>query len=174
MKVCSHCYKEKELIEFNKNSYNKDGFQHICKMCEKDYRTTYPWLRTLNNINSRCTNPNVRSYTDYGKRGIKCLITAEELKDLWFRDRAFEMKKPSIDRKDNDGNYTFDNCKFMEKDDNTNKDRKRPVLQFTLEGIFVKEWPSIWQVKQELNFSIDRCLKGERKKANGFIWKYKN
>jgi hypothetical protein len=102
------------------------------------------------------------------------LITPNEIKELWFRDKAFEMKKPSIDRKDNDGDYTFNNCRFMEKDDNTNKDRKKKVLQFDLNGNFIKEWESIYKVRTELNFSIDRCLKGERKKANGFLWKYKN
>jgi len=42
------------------------------------------------------------------------LLTMDEVNQLWFRDGADKMKRPSIDRKDNDGNYTFKNCRFIE------------------------------------------------------------
>jgi len=38
MKVCSKCREEKELTEFSKNKYNKDGYQYNCKTCRKKYR----------------------------------------------------------------------------------------------------------------------------------------
>ena len=178
MKSCTKCGIEKELSEFRHSKDGKFGRTSYCKEClnqgDKLYFLENPWLRTFNNIHSRCTNKKIRSYKDYGGRGIKCLITPEELKTLWFRDKAFEMKKPSIDRIDNDGNYEFDNCRFMEKDDNTNKDRKKKILQYDLEGNFIKEWESIYKIRQELNFSIDRCLSGERKQCYNFVWKYKN
>ena len=52
----------------------------------------------------------------------------------------------------------------------------RSVLQYDLEGNFIKEWESGWHIKQELGFdnsAIYRCCRGEYKKSNGFIWKYK-
>ena len=56
------------------------------------------------------------------------------------------------------------------------KDQSKPVLQFTLEGFMVKEYPSIKQVERELGFytsNIVNCCKGKLKQAYGFKWKYK-
>src|SRR3990167_893044 len=78
----------------------------------------YPWTSCFNHIKSRCERPKSARWERYGGRGIKCLITPKEIKTLWFRDKAYLMKKPSIDRIDNDGNYEFSNCRFVELYDN--------------------------------------------------------
>ena len=54
----------------------------------------------------------------YFKRGIKNKITRDDLKVLWFRDKGYAMKRPSIDRIDSDGDYTFDNCRYIEQAEN--------------------------------------------------------
>lgn len=56
------------------------------------------------------------------------------------------------------------------------KDLSKPVLQFTLEDILIKEYPSLMQVYRELGFScgnIVNCCKGRYKQAYGYKWKYK-
>ena len=68
----------------------------------------------LNGINQRCANEKMRCYKYYGGKGIKNFLTRQDLMKLWFRDMAFKMKKPSIDRIDNNGNYIFENCRFIE------------------------------------------------------------
>jgi len=83
----------------------------------KDLR--YDLSTRLRNARQRCTNPNTRSYKDYGARGIKCFLTIDEMVELWFLDEAWLMKRPSIDRINNDGNYTFLNCRFIELSQNT-------------------------------------------------------
>jgi len=70
----------------------------------KIYNKKYPWKHRLVLIKLRCNNPQDKAYKWYGKRGIKCLITEEEIKKLWFRDKAYLMLRPTIDRKDNNGN----------------------------------------------------------------------
>ena len=60
---------------------------------------------------------------------------------------------------------------------NQNNDRKnKPILQFTSDGKFVKEWVSITEASKYgfKRRSIQRCLKGEYKRHYNFIWKYKN
>lgn len=57
------------------------------------------------------------------------------------------------------------------------KNVSKPILQYDLEGNFIKEWSSSTQVKKELGFSntnIGSCCQGKLKKAYGFIWKFKN
>ena len=52
----------------------------------------------------------------------------------------------------------------------------KPLLQFTLNNEFVKEWENAEQVKRELGYcaeNIRSVCNGRRKKANGYIWKYK-
>ena len=52
----------------------------------------------------------------------------------------------------------------------------KPVLQFTLEDILIKEYPSINQVERELGFAqpnISACCNGKQKTAYNYIWKYK-
>jgi hypothetical protein len=55
--------------------------------------------------------------------------------------------------------------------------RKKPVLQFTKEGQFLKEWDSIANASRELKINrgnIISCCKGNRKSAGGYVWKYKS
>lgn len=52
-----------------------------------------------------------------------------------------------------------------------------PVLQFTKDGIFIKEWPSASAIERETGMSrsnIKSVCNGKLKSAYGFIWKRKN
>lgn len=54
--------------------------------------------------------------------------------------------------------------------------RRRKILQFDLDGNFMKEWDSILDAKKEgyCNSAIWRCIKGMYKHHKQSIWKYKN
>lgn len=95
----------KSCKKYQKNNSEKIRIYRIKRFKEK------PWLKTKYNISNRC-----RNCPDYNgeRRLVKNLITTEELKTLWFRDKAYLMAKPSIDRIREGGNYTFKNCRFME------------------------------------------------------------
>jgi hypothetical protein len=49
---------------------------------------------------------------------------ASWVKELWILYNASTMKKPTIDRFDNNGDYCFNNCKFIESSENTAKRNK--------------------------------------------------
>lgn len=52
----------------------------------------------------------------------------------------------------------------------------KPVLQFTLEDILIKEYPSLIQAYRETGFAFQHicsCCKGKLKQAYGYKWKYK-
>lgn len=84
-------------------------------------KTNKPWLRTYQLIKQRCLNKNQENYSRYGGSGIKILISKEELKTLWFRDNATKMKCATIDRIDPKGNYVFENCRYLERSENSRR-----------------------------------------------------
>lgn len=103
-------------LESKKKGYKNNRINILRRA--KAYAEKYPWISHYKAAYQRCLNPKNKCYNSYGKRGIKFLITRNEVKRLWFRDKAFLQKKPSIDRIDNDGNYTFKNCRFIEQTKN--------------------------------------------------------
>jgi group I intron endonuclease len=56
------------------------------------------------------------------------------------------------------------------------KAHEKPILQYTIDNKFVKEWPSIESAYKSLKTSpanISAVLHGRQKTAKGFIWKIK-
>ena len=52
----------------------------------------------------------------------------------------------------------------------------KPILQYTKNGVFLKEWESIISAAQQTNISrkhISDCCCGRGKTAGGYIWKHK-
>lgn len=58
---------------------------------------------------------------------------------------------------------------------NTNGKRSKPVLQYTLDGQFVKEWQSTMECGRNgfNQGAVAACCRGELKKYKDFIWRYK-
>jgi len=59
----------------------------------------------------------------------------------------------------------------------TNHPNKKSILQFDINGNFIKEWESARKVYQEINIeykNISACCYGKRKTAGGYIWKFKS
>ena len=53
----------------------------------------------------------------------------------------------------------------------------KPVIQFTKDGEFVREWKSMNDVQRNLGYSngnISSCCTGRYKSAYGYIWKFKD
>ena len=124
-KQCYKCKIIKPVEKFSKyaSGINKGYYGSYCKECvmidNRKRRKLFPWLKTLNLIKNRCNNKNSR----YCQRGIKNYLTKKDIKYLWDRDYADGFKYPSIDRKDTTGNYTLDNCRFIELEENRKRKR---------------------------------------------------
>lgn len=75
------------------------------------------------------------------------------------------------------------NCKLTKTNDKSgllSEETKikigKPVLQYSLQGILIKEWNTIAEAGKALEIDCSRiptCCKGKIKSSNGFIWKYK-
>lgn len=90
----------------------------------------------------RCHNPRMKSYRNYGARGIQ---VCEEWRNdyLVFRKWAFEngyRQDLDIDRKDNNGNYEPGNCRFVLRRVNCRNKRGNRLLTAFGETKTVAEW----------------------------------
>ena len=71
-------------------------------------------------------------------------------------------------------NYGTHNTKVSVSQTNRN-DVSKPVSQFTLEGLFIKTFPSMREANRQLNIptpNISRCCKNVTKTAGGYKWSY--
>jgi len=144
---------------------------------QRRYKERNPWVRHYYHIKTRCNHPCHSKYKFYGGKGIKCLISLSEIKKLWLRDKAYLMQKPSINRRNPDNHYTFDNCQFIEFQDNRKlfRPKKRRIAQYSLSGIFIRNWNSCREASKYFNVderNINNTLRGRQKTSGGFIWKY--
>ncbi len=186
---CKICIKEynkqwyeenKEKIKIRQKQSDKEYYklnkEKILKR-EKEFHEKYPWKKILSSIKQRCENPSHNSYKNYGYRGIENFLTEKDIEFMYNRDKAYLMNKPSIDRKNNDGNYTLENCQFIELSENSVKDHRKPILQYDLNGNFIREWNSTKEagIKLKIHCSgVCNALRGIQKTSHGFIWRYKN
>ena len=82
---------------------------------------------------------------------------------------------PQVDHIDNIKTHNYlNNLQWITNRDNTRKGRNKPILQYDLDGNFIREWKCAADVGKEASKNINHCLKGRQKTACGYIWKYKN
>lgn len=101
-----------------------------------------PLYRVWSGMLTRCQNKHRDDYKDYGLRGI--LVCEEWAKD-YIAFRTWAMKNNyacglQIDRKNNDGGYFPENCRFVEP--KVNNRNRRNTFRMTLNGITLSigEW----------------------------------
>jgi len=113
----------------NKMSYNTHGMSKT------------PEHRAWRAMKNRCFNPNNKNYSDYGGRGIKVC-------DRWlnsFENFLADMKsrptaKHSIDRIDNDGDYSPKNCKWSTKAEQDNNRRSNRLITIGCVTLTIAQW----------------------------------
>jgi hypothetical protein len=125
----------------------KSGHTRSCGCIRIDFphRRTHGMSKTSiyrrwANMIQRCSDPNIKSFKSYGGRGIQVC-------DRWLEFENFiaDMGKPptpkhSLERKDVNGNYEPDNCKWATHREQSNN--KRDSIWCTRNGVSkpVIEW----------------------------------
>lgn len=92
-------------------------------------------------MKQRTLNPKCRAYENYGGRGIG--ICDEWLEFEPFCEWALEngwQKGLELDRKDNDGDYSPENCRWVDRRTNINNRKKTVVLSVGNEDKPLTHW----------------------------------
>jgi hypothetical protein len=116
------------------------------------------------NILTRCTNPNVPSYEDYGARGI---TVCERW--LTFENFLEDMGEPpnglTIDRLENSVGYCKENCAWRTPLEQARNTRRNVKLTFDGLTLTMKEWAERLNIsyrmlrgRYENNWSVERIL----------------
>lgn len=117
-------------------------------------------------IKARCTNPNTKSYSNYGGRGIKMCgrwlnSFSNFLEDMGERPSKYH----SIDRIENDGNYEPSNCRWATKKEQSRNTRVNTYLTFKGETKCLTDWAEEYGItpgalSQRLNkgASVEKAL----------------
>src|SRR3972149_4138263 len=129
MKKCFKCKLEKDSSEFNKLHNSKTGLQVYCKLCRQDYRHSFSGhLRILyQSMKHRCLND-----PSYLKRKIHFSINEfirfglgnqqyKTIHDQWTQSNYQFKLSPSIDRINNNNDYTLGNIQFLSISKNSAK-----------------------------------------------------
>ena len=107
---------------------NEKASQRMTKHGMSHTKLAYVWSC----MKQRTSNPSNKKYPDYGGRGISvCDEWKQSFQSFYDWSMAHGYKEGlSIDRIDNDGNYTPENCRWTTaKTQSSNKRTQRPYMR---------------------------------------------
>ena len=117
------------------------------------------------NIKARCYNINNPRYKSYGGRGITVCARWKDSFENFFNDIGERPSKLyTIDRIDNEGNYTPDNCKWSTQLEQQNNKRSNRLLIYNGVTMNLGQWAKKlnigattlrWRLR---NWPTDRCF----------------
>jgi len=104
-----------------------------------------------NSITNRTENKNHKSYADYGGRGIKI---CDEWRDFstflkWSTDSGYSQGL-EIDRIDNDGDYSPENCQWVRRIENANNKRNNRWITHNGKTRTMAQWARIFNLNYKL------------------------
>jgi len=97
---------------------------HNTKLVDGKPSSHHKLYSTWKGMRERCTNPNHKDWESYGNRGIK---VSERWNDfsLFVFDMGVRPKNKTLDRINNDKDYSRENCKWSTLSEQANNKRKR-------------------------------------------------
>lgn len=124
-----------------------------------------PEYRIWQDILRRCRNPNRGDYHHYGGRGIEVCSRWQEFTNFYNDMGKRPSSKHTIDRIDNDGDYTPENCTWSTMKEQSNNRSSNVLLTFNGETLNVTQWAEktgiyVWTLRSriQLGWTAERAL----------------
>lgn len=100
-------------------------------------RVYFVWIE----MRQRCGNPNHKHFDLYGRRGIQVCHEWQDFRSFysWAISNGYQAGL-SIERKDNDGNYSPDNCKWVGQKEQTDNTRRSKLISYNGQTKSLRAW----------------------------------
>ncbi|MDE7345413.1 MAG: HNH endonuclease [Muribaculaceae bacterium] len=164
------------------NPDNKPEVDHINTIRDDNRVENLRWVTTKENLNNPLTK---KKFSEVRKghveseewRRNKSLARMGKRYALGYRWTA-EQRARCSERQKGEGNPFYGKKHSPEtiaKMSDAHKKTARKVRQYTLEGVFIREFESSRMASEELKIckrNINACAAGRAKTAGGFVWEY--
>lgn len=117
-------------------------------MPEDTAKTIKKMRGSFNMTRQRCLNPKCRDYPYYGGRGIKICDRWLESFDNFLEDMGLRPPGMTLERKDNDGPYSKENCVWANRKTQSSNTRSVKKITWNGETHNLSEWERILGFKQ--------------------------
>ena len=110
---------------------------------DNDYKKTHKRLKVIwKNMINRCYNKDAKDYSYYGGRGISVYNGWKKSFSMfcvWALENGYESDL-TLDRKDTDGNYCPENCKWSSWAEQNRNKRQTRKIEINGETKCLKDW----------------------------------
>ena len=137
------CGNEKKLFLVNLRAGTTKSCGCLKKYLDKKgthLKTGSREYRSWGSMKQRCTNKNAKEYNNYGGRGIKICEEWLDNFETFYKDMGDRPEGTSIDRIDNNGNYTLGNCRWSTRKEQQNNMRNVKKYKFKNQTMTISEW----------------------------------
>jgi hypothetical protein len=117
-----------------------------------DYPRQLPEYRAWDSARQRCNNPNSQGFAYYGKRGIR--VCPQWDHSAGFKQFLMDMgRRPSprhtLDRIDNDGSYSPENCRWATRAEQQRNTRRNHLITINGNTKPLCDWAEVFRIPHQ-------------------------
>ena len=154
--LCKSCHEVVTQKEASRRRELKTSSEQRTNQCYKDMK-------------DRCYNVRSQRYHTHGGRGIKVCDRWLESYENFVSDMGIKPDGYSLDRIDNDGDYSPDNCRWATPKEQALNRRTNVYITYNGDTLTISQWAEILGIsfnalcKRLARWTIEEALSSERK-----------
>lgn len=148
---------------------NKDGYLQVCLSKNGEYKMCLVHRLIAETFLPNPENKPQVNHKIEGKKGKKINMV------IFNEDGTVNKERTTIEWVTSKENNDYGTRNERVAKANTNGIRSKPVLQLSLTGDLIREWPSVGECGRNgfNKGAVAACCRGEKPQYKGFRWEYK-